>query len=122
MHEGRLSAEFRNRTRNFASSIVRLFITLPRRRDEVSVLAKQMLRAGTSVAAQLREASRARSIEEFSSKVGGALQEADEVQFWLELLRDDCRIGSVELNSAHREAGELVAILVTILRRTRGRH
>ena len=122
MHEGRLSAEFRNRTRNFASSIVRLFITLPRRRDEVSVLAKQMLRAGTSVAAQLREASRARSIEEFSSKVGGALQEADEVQFWLELLRDDCRIGSVELNSAHREAGELVAILVTILQRTRGRH
>ena len=56
------------------------------------VLGKQLLRSGTSVAAHVREASRARSDLEFVSKLGGALQEADESALWLELLREECAI------------------------------
>jgi four helix bundle protein len=92
MNLGRLPVEFRDRTKKFASAIIRLFVRLPRARDEVSVLGKQLLRSGTSVAAHVREASRARSEDEFVSKLGGALQEADESQLWLELLREECAI------------------------------
>ena len=77
--------EFRERTKKFASATIRLFVALPKGRDEVRILGKQMLRSGTSVAAHVRESSRARSNEEFLSKLGGALQEADESALWLAL-------------------------------------
>ena len=80
-----------------------------------------MLRSGTSVAAHVREASRARSDEEFVSKLGGALQEADESQLWLELLRDDCGIRTDSLEFLHREAGELLAIVVTMIKKTKNK-
>ena len=65
------------RTKGYASEIIRLYVKLPREREEVRVLGKQLLRAGTSVAAHAREASRARSDSEFCSKLDGLLQEAD---------------------------------------------
>ena len=82
--------ELRGRTKEFASSIVRFFIELDKRREELRVLGKQVIRSGTSVAANYREASRARSPEEFTAKIDLCAQEADETQLWLELLRDDC--------------------------------
>ena len=82
MNQGRLPVEFRDRTKGYASATIRLFVKLPKAREEVRVLGKQLLRSGTSVAAHVREASRARSDEEFISKLGGALQEADESQMW----------------------------------------
>jgi four helix bundle protein len=121
MNKGRLSEEFRDRTRRFASDTVRLFVALPKGRDEVSILGRQLLRSGTSVAAHVREASRARSSEEFLSKLGGAMQEADESELWLELLRDDCAIRSEALDSLHREADELIAIFVTMSNRTKAK-
>lgn len=108
--------ELRGRTKKFAGQIVRLYIALPQRRAEVSVLGKQMLRSGTSVAANDREASRARSVEEFTSKIETGAQEADETQLWLELLRDDCGIGLPEINALWAEADELIAIFVTMSR------
>lgn len=80
----RLPEEFRLRTKRYASAIVRLYADLPHSRKEVEVLGYQLLRAGTSVAAHVREASRARSDAEFCSKIEGALQEADESELWLE--------------------------------------
>ena len=121
MNQGRLSVEFRNRTKKFASSVVRFFVQLPREREEVRILGRQLLRSGTSVAAHVREASRARSVDEFVSKLGGSLQEADESQLWLELLEEDCGVRDGLLGSLHREAGELMAILVTIINRTKGK-
>src|ERR1043166_2613796 len=61
----RLPGESRERTKNYASTIIRLYIELPRSRKEVEVLGHQLLRSGTSVAAHTREASRARSIRSF---------------------------------------------------------
>ena len=118
MRSGRLTDEFRTRTKHFAASIIRLYVNLPRGREEVQVCAKQLLRSGTSVAAHCREASRARSEAEFVSKLGGALQEADESQMWLELLREECGVDPQMTTPLEQEADELMAILTTIIRRT----
>src|SRR5215208_3731908 len=119
--KSRLSDEFRGRTKAYAAGVIRLYVKLPKTREELRVLGKQLLRSGTSVAAHIREASRARSDAEFCSKLEGALQEADESQLWLELLRDDCGIQSELLDRLHGEAGELVAIFVTMVNRTKGK-
>ena len=118
----RISGEFRNRTKQFASRVIHFYVALPRRRKEVEVLGHQLLRSGTSVAAHVREASRARSDAEFCSKLDGALQEIDESQLWLELLRDDCKVETKNLPELLSETDELIAILVTIIERTRRRN
>ncbi len=115
----RITEELRERTTRFASRIVRLFTKLPRQRDEVRILGSQLLRSGTSVAAHTREASRARSDIEFCSKLDGLLQEADETQLWIELLRDDCGIDDPVLLDLHAECGELLAIFTSIISKVR---
>jgi four helix bundle protein len=116
---GRLTDEFRARTKLFAAQSIRLFVKLPKSREEVRVCGKQMLRAGTSVAAHVREASRARSDGEFISKLGGALQETDESQMWLELLREECGIAPTDTLPMEKEADELMAIMTTMINRTK---
>jgi four helix bundle protein len=115
----RLPEEFRERTKKFASATIRLYAQLPRARGEVQVLGHQLLRSGTSVAAHTREASRARSDAEFCSKIDGALQEADESQLWVELLREDCGIEGIAIEQLYQETNELVAILATMASKTR---
>src|ERR1017187_3393937 len=119
--KGRLSEEFRNRTKAFAASIIRLFVKLPKSKEEVRILGKQLLRSGTSVAAHVREASRARSEDEFVSKLGGALQEADESQLWLELLREECAVEPKLTQPLEQESEELMAIFTTMINRTKGK-
>lgn len=119
--QGRLSVEFRNRTKRFAAGSLRLYVKLPKAREEVRVLGKQLLRSGTSVAAHAREASRARSEDEFVSKLGGALQEADESRLWLELLHEECGISSTATQSMEKEADELMAIMISMINKTKQR-
>jgi four helix bundle protein len=121
MNQGRLSVEFRDRTKQFAAATIRLFIKLPKNREEVRMLGKQLLRSGTSVAAHIRECSRARSQEEFISKLGGALQEADESQIWLELLREECGIDLANTLPLENEADELMAIMTTMINKTKAK-
>jgi four helix bundle protein len=94
-------------------------VKLPKEREEVRVLGKQLLRSGTSVAAHAREASRARSDSEFCSKIDALLQEADESQLWLELLQDDCKIVGEEMECLLRETNELLAIFTSIVSKLR---
>lgn len=115
---GRLSDEFRGRTKRYAASIVRLYVKLPKGREEVRVLGRQLLRSGTSVAAHVREASRARSDAEFVSKLGGALQEADESMLWLELLNEECGIADELIKPLLNESNELIAIMTTMKKRS----
>lgn len=115
----RLSKELRDRTKQYASTTIRLYAKLPKNREEVRVLGHQLLRSGTSVAAHAREASRARSASEFCSKLEGLLQEADESQLWLELLRDDCGIVGEPLENLLRETDELLAIFTTMVAKLR---
>jgi four helix bundle protein len=115
----RLSQELRARTKAFASGVIRFYVKLPKEREELRVLGRQLLRAGTSVAAHAREASRARSDSEFCSKLDGLLQEADESQLWLELLRDDCGVSGDPLKTLLRETDELLAIFTTMVAKLR---
>ena len=117
-----LSDELRLRTKRYASAVIRFYTILPRQRDEVRILGKQLLRSGTSVASHTREASRARSDAEFCSKLDGLLQEADESQLWLELLRDDCQITGNPIDHLLTETDELLAIFTTIVAKVRQGH
>lgn len=75
------------RTKNFALRIIRLFPKLPKT-TEPQILGKQLLRSGTSVGANYREAYRGRSKPEFIAKCGDALCELEETGHWLELLTE----------------------------------
>jgi four helix bundle protein len=100
----------KNRTKQFAIRIVRLFRALPNN-DEARIIGKQVLRSGTSVAANYRAVCRARSNAEFISKIGIVVEEADETVFWLELLAETKIIGVQKLENLISEANELLAIL-----------
>lgn len=120
MRYGRLPEEFRDRTKCFGAACIRLYVKLPKNREELLVCGKQMIRSGTSVAATVREASRARSDAEFISKLGHALQECDECILWLEYLREECGIYESLTQPIATEAAEIIAIMTTIIRRTGG--
>lgn len=117
----RLLEDLRERTKNYASAVIRFYVKLPKQRKEVDVLANQLLRSGTSVAAHAREASRARSESEFCSKLDGLLQEADESALWLELLRDDCDVRGEATENLLNETGELMGIFITMVAKLRKR-
>ena len=79
--------EFRNRTKLLALNIIRFYQTLEK--DGVSqVLGKQLLRSSTSVAANFRAATRARSTKEFYAKLCITVEESDESLFWLEMINE----------------------------------
>src|SRR5208337_2716555 len=101
--------QLRARTKQFAIRIVRVFKSLPKN-DEARIIGKQLLRAGTSVAANYRAVGRARSRAEFVSRMGVLVEEADETVFWLELLIDTGVVRKVLMESILAEANELLAI------------
>jgi four helix bundle protein len=136
--------DLRQRTKDFALGIVRMFSALPKT-TEAQVLGKQLLRSGTSIGANYREAYRGRSKAEFISKCGDCLREieewsdwderhrrysrkgsgerfggrANQTAYWLELLVD-CKIVSPDkLQPLRQECDELTAIFVTILKRSK---
>jgi four helix bundle protein len=115
-----LPEAFRIRTKQFAASVVRFYVALPKTQEEVIVLATQLLRAGTSVAAHVCEASSARSDAELVSKLGGAIQEADKSLLWLELLRDECSVAASLTKPLETEASELSATCTSTINRIRG--
>ena len=105
--------DLRDRTKKFALKIIRLVASLTRTR-EADIIGRQLLKAGTSVGANYREANRARSKAEFRAKIGIVEQEADQSLYWLELLKQS-RISKGELlEELLIEADELVAIFTTI--------
>jgi len=102
--------ELRDRTKAFALRIIRLFRSLPYRTD-AQVLGKQLLRCGTSVAANYPAVCRARSKAEFSARIGIVAEEADEVVLWMELLTESGIIKPGRTEALLKEAKELAAIL-----------
>lgn len=102
------------RTKQFALQMIPLCTWLPKT-TEAQVMGKQVLRSGTSVGAQYREAQRAKSDADFINKVEGSLQELDETSYWLELLRDSGIASPAKLNPWLKETDKLTAIFVTIV-------
>jgi four helix bundle protein len=103
--------ELRERTKQFAIRIVMLFRSLPKT-DDARVLGKQVLRSGTSVAANYRAVCRARSKAEFISMMGVVVGEADETVFWLELIAETGIVAKQRMQDLLQEANELLRIFV----------
>ena len=112
--------DLRVRTKQFALRVVRLFCALPKR-IEVEVIGKQVLRSGTSVGANFREAHRARSDAEFACKLGDCLKELEETCYWLELLVEGEIVPADRLAPLQDECNQLIAILTTISKKVRRR-
>ena len=93
----------KRRTRQFAIRIVKLFKALPRT-DEAKVIGKQLMRSGTSVAANYRAVGRSRSKAEFVAKIGVVVEEIDETVFWLELLSDVGIMAASRIHALLQEA------------------
>jgi four helix bundle protein len=101
--------QLRDGTKAFAIRIVKLYRSLPHTADS-QVVGKQLLRSGTSVAANYRAACRGRSRAERIAKIGLVVEEADETVFWLEMLSDCGIVASGRCNDILKEARELSAI------------
>jgi four helix bundle protein len=108
----------KERTKQFALRIIRLVESLPKGRTS-DVIGRQLLRCGTSVAANYRAACRARSTADFISKMGIVEEEADESIFWMEILVDAKIMEKKLLSDLMNEADELLAIFVASIKTAR---
>ncbi len=106
------------RTRKFALDIINLIEALPR--DNTSrVIARQLVRCGTSVGANYRAACRSNSRPDFVSKMGTVEEEADESVYWMQLLVDSEKIRPEKISILINETNELVAMTVASIQTAR---
>ena len=110
--------DLRERTKAFALRVIKMFSALPKL-EQARVLGRQVLRFGTSVGANYREAQRSRSKAEFIAKIGDCLKELDETAYWLELLTDSKIVPAAKLAALRDECDQLLAILTTISKKAK---
>ncbi|HJW93758.1 MAG TPA: four helix bundle protein [Thermoanaerobaculia bacterium] len=108
------------RTREFALRIIRLTAALPANRA-ADVIARQVLRSGTSPGAHFREALRARSKAEYVAKLNGGLMELEETLYWLEIVEGAKYLSAKQLDPIKQETTELIALFVSLIKRWRDR-
>jgi len=104
---------------SFALKIIKTYKFLTENKKEF-VLSKQLLRSGTSIGAMVRESKFAQSRVDFINKLSIGLKEANETLYWLELLHDSDYLDDLSFESVHNDANELVSILVSIVKSTKG--
>src|SRR6266404_8099013 len=111
---GEQPQDLKPRTKALALRVIRMYSKLPKNDVVAQVLGKQVLRSGTSVGANYREASRGRSKAEFISKIGDCLKELEETEYWLELLVDSGCVSETKMADLLNETRQLIAIFTTI--------
>ena len=104
----------------FAVRVVRLARYLQKEKMEF-VLSKQLLRSGTAIGALVREAEQAESRADFAHKMAIALKEANETEYWLELLHQSEYLNPTQFSSIHPDIVELMKLLTAIIKTTRTR-
>ncbi len=114
----RVPQDLKVRTRNFALRVIRLYDALPKN-GSAQVIGKQVLRSGTGVGANCREALRARSKLEYAAKMNIGLMELEETLYWLELLEAAQIVPHAKLADLDSEVRELTAIFVTLVKQAR---
>ena len=97
----------------FAVRVTKLYKYLKTEKAE-AILSKQLLRAGTSIGANVTEAQRAQSRADFLSKMSIALKEADETQYWLNLLYHTGYLNFAEFHSIHQDLADILSLLTAI--------
>ena len=107
-----------NKSKALALRIIRMYNYLCDEKKEF-VLSKQVLRSGTSIGANIREANRSQSKKEFVAKLNISLKEADETMYWLELLHESEYLDDNTFNSIYNDTEELVKLLVSIIKTTK---
>ena len=100
---------------NFAIRIAKFCEYLQSEKKD-HIISKQILRSGTSIGANIRESRNAQSMADFSNKLSVALKEADETQYWLELLLGSNKIDENEFNSLNNDLKEIIAILTSSIK------
>ena len=120
MREEGQREDLAERTTRFGVRVVKAYVRLPKT-TEAQVIGRQMLRSGTSVGAQFREAKRGRSDAEFVSKLASAHQELEETAYWLELLVRCDIVPRSTVASLMIEADTLSAIFSTIIKNMKAR-
>ena len=102
--------ELKKRTKQFGLRCIKVVESLPNTKT-ADVLGRQLLRSATSVGANYRSACRGRSKPDFISKVGIAIEEADESLYWLEIITESGLLPDKQLSELMKEGDEIVAIL-----------
>jgi four helix bundle protein len=113
MDNKEFSKELEKRTRQFAVRIIRLSTALPNT-PEGRVIRNQITKSGTSIGANYREANRARSKADFKNKIKICESEANETQYWIEVILDTKWLSREEANTDYEECSELLAIFTSI--------
>ena len=104
----------------FAICCVNLYKHLTTEKKEF-VLSKQMVRSGTSIGANIRESRNAQSPADFINKMSIALKEADETQYWFELLHHTDFITEEEYTSINADVDELISMLISIIKTSKNK-
>jgi four helix bundle protein len=112
--------DLKPRTKSFALRVIRMYSALRKSDAVAQVLGKQALRSSTSVGANYREASRARSKPEFISKIGDCLKEIEETEYWFELLVESGCVSQRKMSELLNEARQLIAIFTSIDKKAKG--
>ena len=110
----------RDKSYDFALKIVKLCQVLVSEKKEF-VLSKQLLRSGTAIGAQIREAEFAQSKADFIHKMSISLKEANESLYWLDLLKDTNYIDKEQYQIHYKLNKELVAMLVSSIKTSKGK-
>jgi len=110
--------ELKNRTFEFGVRVISAVEALPKT-ETVRILARQLLRAGTSVGANYRAAARARSQADFISKLGIVEEECDESLYWMEMILARRLLRRAQLTHLLAQANELLAMTVASIRTAR---
>ena len=108
------------RTKQIGLEIIQMVDELPHK-PAAWMLSKQILRSSTSIGANYRAACRAKSTADFINKLKIVEEEADETIYWLEILSDAGLVTSVRTEKVLKDTAEILAIIVTSIKTTRGR-
>ena len=114
-----MKKDLEHRTKKFALAVIEFVTALPRT-PAADVLGKQLLRSGTSIGANYREANRGVSRADFANKIGTVQKEASETQYWIELVLESRIRKPVNGTQLHKEATELLAIFTSIGKKLKG--
>lgn len=111
----RTNSLLHNKSYAFALRIIQMTKFLQEERQEF-IISKQVLRSGTAIGALVRESEFAQSRPDFINKLSIALKEANETDYWLNLLRDSKYITETSFSSIESDCGELIALLVSSIK------
>lgn len=107
-----------DKSKKFAIRIIK-FCKFLREEKHEYIISKQIMRSGTSIGANIRESINAQSKADFAGKLNIALKEANETEYWLELLVESEIISKSEFDSMYKDVKEIVALLVAIVKTTK---